>query len=92
MEPITCPHPTCGYQWTPRKENPRKCPQCMNPLWKSPRPKKVGRTITTVSLTELANFPEEPECVQAPEEPTKVKDSLSAAKAKAEELMRRLTA
>ena len=38
MEPKTCPH--CGYIWTPRKENPKKCPQCANPLWQSPRPKK----------------------------------------------------
>ena len=38
MDPKTCPH--CGYIWTPRKENPKKCPQCANPLWQSPRPKK----------------------------------------------------
>ena len=40
MEPITCPHATCGRTWTPRKANPVKCPTCQNPLWQSPRPKR----------------------------------------------------
>lgn len=39
MEPKTCHH--CGNEWEPRKANPKKCPRCMNPLWKSPRPKKI---------------------------------------------------
>lgn len=39
MEPRTCPHLTCGHTWTPRKANPKKCPQCQNPLWRSSRPK-----------------------------------------------------
>lgn len=41
MEPRTCPHPTCGHAWTPRKAEPKKCPQCQNPLWRSSRPKNV---------------------------------------------------
>ena len=116
MEPKTCHH--CGYQWTPRKENPKKCPQCMNPLWKSPRPKKTGSGTRWSSASPIAAVddgvknregrsspstavdsgdylkavrihpePQNSECAQAPIE----KDSLSEAKAKAEELFRRLT-
>lgn len=102
MEPRTCPHATCGHTWTPRKENPKKCPQCQNPLWRSSSPKKqrVSTEEMSPSKPGKANvpiksmgaertdspLPWEPECVRAPDE----KDSLSSAKAKAEELMRQL--
>jgi predicted Zn-ribbon and HTH transcriptional regulator len=29
-EKITCKH--CGYEWTPRKANPIRCPMCQNLL------------------------------------------------------------
>ena len=31
---MKCPH--CGYEWTPRVENPKKCPMCQKwlPPWK----------------------------------------------------------
>lgn len=50
MEPMTCPHVTCKYEWTPRKENPKKCPQCQNSLWQSPRPKRstISRRVEPV--------------------------------------------
>lgn len=83
MERKTCPHPTCGYEWTPRKANPVKCPQCTNPLWRSPNPKKK-RVKTEVS----------PESIEAPAPPgvefPRVGDGLIAAKNKVEELFRRL--
>lgn len=97
MEPKTCPHPNCGYTWTPRKEGVKKCPQCANPLWKSPRPKKKRQVIEQhidigvfdpdhpAMADEVANVAE---YVRAPIE----KDSLSDMKAKAEQLMRRLQA
>jgi hypothetical protein len=100
MEPKTCPHATCGYTWTPRKADPKKCPQCQNSLWRSPRPKKakphdeIMMTVADVwaslpSQAEIVSLETsvEPECVHAPEEE---KDSLSFLKAKADELLRKL--
>jgi hypothetical protein len=103
MEPKTCPHPTCGHEWTPRKANPKKCPQCQNPLWRSPRPKKQRHDEYQEPTSEqkqqfigkVMEYAEgitfepvpEPECVRAPEEE---KDSLSLLKAKADELLRKL--
>lgn len=45
MEPVTCPHDGCGYTWTPRKEKPKKCPQCQNPLRKVAGPPKRQTSI-----------------------------------------------
>ena len=52
MEPMTCPHATCGRTWTPRKANPVKCPTCQNPLWQSPRPKRstISRRVDPVKF------------------------------------------
>lgn len=98
MEPRTCPHSTCGHTWTPRKADPKKCPQCQNPLWRSPRPKRQKQVVVQeikYSLSDLETAPQGewlvhpekqgPECVHAPEI-----DSLSEAKARAEELLRKL--
>lgn len=96
MEPKTCPHPTCGHIWTSRKANPKKCPQCQNPMWRSSRPKKTGSGARQTHQTAGADqgLPE-PSVVQVsnPASPTIPieKDSLSDAKARAEELMRQLT-
>lgn len=93
MEPITCPHSTCGYTWTPRKANPKKCPQCQNSLWRSPMPKRArsdnGSTSDLQSegggsIPSASTIPE-PECVRAPE-----KDSLSQRMRRAEELFARI--
>ena len=53
MEPITCPHATCGRTWTPRKANPVKCPTCQNPLWRSPLPKRktISQRVESIKLT-----------------------------------------
>lgn len=97
MEPITCPHSSCGRTWTPRKANPVKCPTCQNPLWRSSRPKKrasVAQLVEQVTLNHEvegsmpSGSTKEPESTNEPVE----KDSLSMAKAKAEELMRQLNA
>jgi predicted Zn-ribbon and HTH transcriptional regulator len=37
IEVKRCHH--CGHEWEPRVKHPKKCPQCQNPLWVSPRPK-----------------------------------------------------
>ena len=49
MDPKHCHH--CDYEWTPRKENPKKCPQCQNSLWRSAKPKKP-RTAAQVFMNE----------------------------------------
>lgn len=126
----TCPHPTCGHTWTPRKAEPKKCPQCQNPLWQSPKPKRRKHDFTVLEgqegralVEEAGILPDslpldapgrlgagENDTVTAqqpindsdalmelldnsanptPPEPIE-KDSLSAAKAKAEELLRML--
>jgi len=28
MKPKTCTCPKCGYEWEPRKANPKSCPNC----------------------------------------------------------------
>jgi hypothetical protein len=33
ITPIKCPH--CGYIWLPRMTNPKRCPQCKQPLQKT---------------------------------------------------------
>lgn len=25
---MKCPRPSCGYEWIPRRENPKACPMC----------------------------------------------------------------
>lgn len=91
----TCHH--CGYEWTPRKAEPRKCPQCQNSLWRSPRPKKFGGGGSGRHLDRrIKNESRDGEKVQVrilPPEPSITpieKDTLSEAKAKAEALLRRL--
>lgn len=98
MEPKTCLR--CGNEWTPRKEHPKRCPGCQNPNWNRPRKraKKIEVEIVHVPRSEWpaevvkmlddAIQSTEPECAHAPDG----KDSLSSAKAKAEALMRQLTA
>lgn len=97
MEPRTCPHSTCGHTWTPRKAEPKKCPQCQNPLWRSSRPKKqrvevpqatYGGVAAEWSRTceYVADEPTpEPECVRAPEP-----DPLAAMKNRADSLLAKL--
>jgi hypothetical protein len=38
----------CGYEWTPRKENPKKCPSCQNPGWNTPRTRRRRVVIPRV--------------------------------------------
>lgn len=95
----------CEYEWEPRKPEPKKCPRCQNPNWnrQTRRAKKPGSGAIETQRTAVVDklyassptleesnppSPAEPECVRAPDE----KDSLSAAKEKVDELMRRLTA
>jgi hypothetical protein len=100
MEPRTCPHPTCGHTWTPRKAEPKKCPQCQNPLWTSPRPKriKLGAAYAQPSAraSEVRSGDEAFDSLvpaygenDAPIHLVE-KDSLSEAKARAEALIRQL--
>ena len=94
MEPKTCPH--CGYIWTPRKENPKKCPQCANPLWQSPRPKTHhGESSTEVeqpaevdskSLPNAGKTQGGDPCLSPPT----IEDRLASARAKAEALFNKL--
>jgi hypothetical protein len=58
-ELIKCHH--CGHEWEPRVKQPKKCPQCQNPLWKSDRPKKrnvvmgvdtAGEGTTSITSSE----------------------------------------
>jgi hypothetical protein len=90
MEPRTCPHKTCGNVWTPRKANPKKCPQCGNSLWQSPRPKTIkmvppseGDVFVNASEYDVMSSSD------MNEDPP-VKDTLSEAKARAEALLRQL--
>ena len=53
MEPKTCHH--CGNEWTPRKANPKKCPQCQNSLWRSSRPKGIPKPLRQSPEAEVAN-------------------------------------
>jgi rubrerythrin len=32
----------CGYQWTPRKEKPKSCPECKTRKYATEKPKKYG--------------------------------------------------
>ena len=95
MEPKTCHH--CGNEWTPRKANPKKCPQCQNSLWQSPRPKKPGSGARQTHQTAGADqgLPE-PSVMQVsnPASPIQVieNDTLSDMKSRAEELFKRLQA
>ena len=99
MDPITCPHPVCGYTWTPRKANPKKCPQCMNPLWQSPRPKKkVHEGSSSVVERPSVKIPDEQSdgkteggsSVQIPASPHSIPIDIATARAKAEELLKKL--
>jgi hypothetical protein len=49
-----CHH--CGHEWEPRVKNPKKCPQCQNPLWVSPRPKvkRKAAVPTPIAVSEGA--------------------------------------
>ena len=38
MEPETLKCKRCGYQWEPRKRNPRTCPRCKSHKWNEPKP------------------------------------------------------
>jgi hypothetical protein len=44
----------CGYDWTPRKENPKKCPSCQNPGWNTPRTRR-RRVIVHEVITQECN-------------------------------------
>lgn len=100
MEPRTCPHPTCGHIWTPRKAEPKKCPQCQNPMWRSTRPKKTGSGARQTHQTAGADHGlPEPSVVQVsnPASPTvevqdapEENDTLSQMKNRAEALLRQL--
>jgi hypothetical protein len=45
LETQKCHH--CGHEWEPRVKKPKKCPQCQNPLWVSPRPKRQKNVSQT---------------------------------------------
>ena len=62
-----CHH--CGHEWEPRVKNPKKCPQCQNPLWVSPRP-KMKRKPPTHPVEEAAPTPTEASEAAAPTLPT----------------------
>ena len=34
---LTCLHPKCGYTWTPRQTDVRRCPKCSSANWDKPR-------------------------------------------------------
>ena len=117
---VICPHSTCGYEWTPRKENPRKCPQCQNPLWQSARPKRsklvdavkyfgvseeVYAGSSSVVERPSAKMPDDDlggaasgkaeggSSVRIPASPpnvTSIDERLATARARAEELLRKL--
>lgn len=50
LEQQKCHH--CGHEWEPRVKRPKKCPQCQNPLWVSPRPKKRKAAPTSIAASE----------------------------------------
>lgn len=31
----------CGFEWVPRKAVPKRCPNCISPLWNVPRAQKL---------------------------------------------------
>ncbi|MEM3260703.1 MAG: hypothetical protein QXZ38_04085 [Candidatus Micrarchaeaceae archaeon] len=34
----------CGYEWIPKKENPKNCPRCHSPYWfKERRRHKINK-------------------------------------------------
>ena len=78
---MKCPHANCGYEWTPRKENPKKCPNCQNPLWRSDKPKKMASSSKAehlaVNETVEGSIPSLPA-------------NFSDARKRAEELLRQL--
>jgi hypothetical protein len=85
----------CGNEWTPRKENPKRCPGCQNPNWNRPRKNRRASVAQLAEQVTLNHEVEgstpsgsttEPECVRAPVE----QDSLSELKARAEALMGKL--
>ena len=41
----------CGNEWTPRKEHPKKCPECQNPNWDKPRTRH--RRVVVVSSPKV---------------------------------------
>jgi hypothetical protein len=59
LEMVKCHHAGCGHEWEPRVKNPKRCPQCQNPLWKSARPKKLKaeQTSTIASVGVLPTPP-----------------------------------
>jgi len=67
---ITCHH--CGHKWKPRKKEPKKCPQCQNPRWKSDKPKRKR----AVHLSELAYYPDPEKLL---EHATSIEASVTAA-------------
>jgi hypothetical protein len=83
MDAKNCHH--CGYDWIPRKADPKKCPQCQNSLWKSPRGKRKGVT-PVVQVEAQVESPVE----VAPEVAKPFTMDLSVAKARAESLFSQL--
>lgn len=62
-----CHH--CGHEWEPRVKNPKKCPTCQNPLWRSPNPKK--RKVSTAPIDVVAEpTPTAPSEAAVPTPPT----------------------
>ncbi len=37
LKALKCKH--CGYEWVPRKPNPKECPFCKNRAWEGGRNK-----------------------------------------------------
>jgi DNA-directed RNA polymerase subunit RPC12/RpoP len=52
LELMKCHH--CGHEWEPRVKRPKKCPQCQNPLWVSPRPKRKAHAPMPTVPSEAA--------------------------------------
>jgi hypothetical protein len=49
-----CLSPSCGYEWTPRKGHPKKCPKCQNPHWDKPRTRRRVMESTHAERTVAA--------------------------------------
>lgn len=76
----------CGNEWEPRKPDPKKCPSCQNPNWNREVRRKRARGAngnTSVLHSEVeGSIPSVSTITE--------KDTLSEAKARAEELLRKL--
>jgi hypothetical protein len=86
---MKCHREQCGYEWTPRKQNPRKCPNCQGPLWRSPNRKKKKTVVAEEIRQDIQASPEMETVHDAlPEEETSI---LTRKRSQVEELVRMLS-